>query len=241
MVKGKKERSLSLHFMTVMFPPEGTSISFSPSVVIKDKPFEIKCAVSDSGFPKSNGVRWLHNGHEMKGKTSFLLSFNHAQVSSEGNYSCVPFNRVGMAQPAGSSIRLHSPPTFVQKLPAVSGIPYQQRSVRLNCVIECFPLCDIVWHHNGKPIPIHTERSNNGVIQASGSFDTYSKFVVRTEQKPPDHSENILEHVESDLTIDFHEWHEDQLTTSEMASYSCVSSANSMGTSVQSKTNFRIH
>ena len=81
------------------------------------------------------------------------------------------------------------------------GIPYQQRSVRLNCVIECFPLCDIVWHHNGKPIPIHTERSNNGVIQASGSFDTYSKFVVRTEQKPPDHSENILEHVESDLTI----------------------------------------
>ena len=83
--------------------------------------FQIKCAVSDSGFPHSNGVRWLHNGHEMKGKTSFLLSFNHAQVSSEGNYSCVPFNRVGMAQPAGSSIRLHSPPTFVQKLPAVSG------------------------------------------------------------------------------------------------------------------------
>ena len=27
--------------MKVLFPPEGTSISFSPSVVIKDKPFEV--------------------------------------------------------------------------------------------------------------------------------------------------------------------------------------------------------
>ena len=51
-------------------------------------------------------------------------------------------------------------------------------------------------------MPILTERTlNNGVIQASGSFDTYSKFSVRTEQKPPDHSENILENVESTLTI----------------------------------------
>ena len=51
-----------------------------------------------------------------------------------------------------------------------SGIPYQQRSIRLKCVIECFPLCDIVWHRNGKPMPILTERTlNNGVIQASGS------------------------------------------------------------------------
>ena len=47
--------------------------------------FQIKCAVSDSGFPHSNSVRWLHNGHEMKGKTSFLLSFNHAQAKFSKN------------------------------------------------------------------------------------------------------------------------------------------------------------
>ena len=28
--------------MKVLFPPQGTSISFSPSVVIKDKPFEVR-------------------------------------------------------------------------------------------------------------------------------------------------------------------------------------------------------
>ena len=83
--------------------------------------FQIKCAVNDPGFPNSNAVRWLHNGHELKGKTSFILSFNHAQVFSGGNYSCVPFNRVGMAQPAATSIRIHSAPSFVQNLPLVSG------------------------------------------------------------------------------------------------------------------------
>ena len=77
--------------------------------------------MSNPGFPPSNGVRWLHNGHELKGKTSFVLSFNHAEVRSSGNYSCVPFNRVGMAQPAASSIRIHSPPSFVQSLPPISG------------------------------------------------------------------------------------------------------------------------
>ena len=84
--------------------------------------FQIKCAVKDPGFPPAAMVRWLHNGHEIKGRTDFRLSFNHADVYSSGNYSCVPFNRVGMAQPAATSIRIHSPPTFVQSLPPVSGI-----------------------------------------------------------------------------------------------------------------------
>ena len=66
-------------------------------------------------------VRWLHNGHEIKGRTSFSLTFNHADVFSSGNYSCVPFNQVGMAQPAKTSIRIFSPPNFVQSLPPVSG------------------------------------------------------------------------------------------------------------------------
>ena len=39
-------------------------------------------------------VRWLHNGHEIKGQTSFSLQKSHADVFSSGNYSCVPFNQV---------------------------------------------------------------------------------------------------------------------------------------------------
>lgn len=83
--------------------------------------FQINCAVKDKGFPKSDTVRWLHNGHEIKGRTTFGLTFNHADVFSSGNYSCVPFNQVGMAQPGKTSIRIFSPPNFVQSLPPVSG------------------------------------------------------------------------------------------------------------------------
>ena len=50
--------------------------------------------MKDKGFPKSDMVRWLHNGHEIKGQTSFSLQKSHADVFSSGNYSCVPFNQV---------------------------------------------------------------------------------------------------------------------------------------------------
>ena len=56
------------------------------------------------------------------GRASFSLSINHADVFSTGNYSCVPFNKVGMAQPAAASIRVHSPPSFVQSLEPISGM-----------------------------------------------------------------------------------------------------------------------
>jgi hypothetical protein len=82
---------------------------------------KVQCAVKDAGFPNSQMVRWLHNGHEIKSRTSFVLNYNHADVFASGNYSCVPFNQVGMAQPAATSIRIHSPPNFVQSLQPISG------------------------------------------------------------------------------------------------------------------------
>ena len=75
--------------------------------------------------------------------------------------------------------------------------------MQLHCVVQCYPLCHLVWHRNNSPIPILKERSlnNGGVLIGEGSFDLYSKFVVRTQQKPPNEGENILEHVESTLTL----------------------------------------
>ncbi len=88
------------------------------------------------------------------------------------------------------------------KFSILAGIPYQQRSITLKCIIQCFPLCNIVWHRNETPIPILTERTlSNGATEAQGSLNSYSKFVIKTEQKGPSVSENVLEHVESKLTI----------------------------------------
>ena len=83
-----------------------------------------------------------------------------------------------------------------------SGIPYQQKSVQLKCVVECYPLCDLVWHRNNTPIPITNKRSlAGGIFQGSGQLDTYSRFTVQTEHKPANSVENVLEHVQSVLTL----------------------------------------
>ena len=85
---------------------------------------------------------------------------------------------------------------------AFVGIPYQQRRVQLKCVVQCFPLCDIVWHRNSTPIQVLTKQTlSNGVIQGNGSLDSFTKFVIRTELKPPKQSDNVLEHVESTMTL----------------------------------------
>ena len=82
------------------------------------------------------------------------------------------------------------------------GIPYQQKSVHLKCVVECFPLCEIIWHKNNTPIPISNKRSlGGGVYRGSGQLDMYSRFSVKTEHKKANSIDNVLEHVQSVLTL----------------------------------------
>jgi hypothetical protein len=86
----------------------------------------------------------------------------------------------------------------------ILGIPYQQKSVQLKCVVECDPLCDILWHRNSAPLPITQKRrltGNSIGIEGTGSFDSFSKYTVRTTQQTPNQPENILQHVESTLTL----------------------------------------
>ena len=83
-----------------------------------------------------------------------------------------------------------------------TGIPYQQKSVQLKCVVECYPLCDLVWHKNNTPIPITNKRSMVvGIFQGSGQLDIYSRFSVKTEHRRANSVENVLEHVQSVLTL----------------------------------------
>ena len=98
------------------------------------------------------------------------------------------------------------------------GIPYQQLSVELKCVVECDPPCEVAWQRNGVPIPVTSKRTLTGGLDSGSSAlsasasesdltvegtgdDEYSHYVVRTSQRPPDIGENLLHHVESTLTM----------------------------------------
>lgn len=85
---------------------------------------QIKCASENLGFPKANKVRWLHNGVELGGETSFNLKVLKSAVTSQGNYTCSPYNSAGFAKPDWTQVKLKAPPTFVQRLPYQKGENY---------------------------------------------------------------------------------------------------------------------
>ena len=83
--------------------------------------FQVKCASEDLGYPKATKVRWLQNGIEMGGEDSFILNVLKSTSSSQGNYSCAPYNIAGLAKADSVQVRLKAPPTFVQRLPFQKG------------------------------------------------------------------------------------------------------------------------
>ena len=83
--------------------------------------FQIKCASEDLGYPKATKVRWFQNGIEIGGEDSFILSVLKSTSSSQGNYSCAPYNIAGLAKADSVQVRLKAPPTFVQRLPFQKG------------------------------------------------------------------------------------------------------------------------
>ena len=99
--------------------------------------FQLSCLPVDVGFPAADNVRWYQNGLEIRGRSTFVLKIEEAEVKSAGNYTCVPFNKVGMSEKtteaedggehvqgggfAAAHVEVHAAPRFVQRLPVYSG------------------------------------------------------------------------------------------------------------------------
>lgn len=82
-------------------------------------------------------MRWYQNGLEIKGRSTFVIKIEEAEVRSAGNYSCIPFNKVGMAEAEAqvgddgrgredrgfvpALVEVHAAPEFVERLPVYSG------------------------------------------------------------------------------------------------------------------------
>ena len=58
---------------------------------------------------------------EVTGHTNFDLYIKRADVATAGNYTCIPFNQVGTAEPAAVNIRIFAPPNFVEPLKPFTG------------------------------------------------------------------------------------------------------------------------
>eukprot|EP00094_Tigriopus_californicus_P006888 TCALIF_06634-PA protein Name:"Similar to HMCN2 Hemicentin-2 (Homo sapiens)" AED:0.02 eAED:0.03 QI:0/0.5/0.28/0.85/1/1/7/253/1111 len=217
--------------LQVMYPPTGARMTQKPSIVIKGRPFQLSCVPVDPGFPSADRVKWYHNGQEIKGQEGFLIGIKEAKAHSAGNYTCKPFNQVGIAaevdiKEASANIEVHIAPKFLRNLKPITGAPIDKRYLRLVCEVECDPHCSIVWFHNNKPIP-----------------DNATHFQVRFHTHAPNPSTNTLLKVESILETDFRKWPPDGILrpARDNGNFSCRSSPNEVGAGVASHTQFRVH
>jgi hypothetical protein len=46
--------------------------------------FQVKCSVDDLGYPFATNVKWHHNGREIAGRHSFVLTIREADVAAAG-------------------------------------------------------------------------------------------------------------------------------------------------------------
>ena len=118
-----------------------------------------------------------------------------------------------------------------------------RKNVKLVCVVECDPLCDITWFRNGLPIlannnhnDVNKEDTSDNKAEVSG-LNSY--YTVRTHARPPKPAANLLLHVESVLELDFAA--KRKMAARLSANYSCAASANEVGEGVESSALFRVH
>lgn len=116
-----------------------------------------------------------------------------------------------------------APPTFIQRLKPYTGALYAAKDVSLQCQVECYPLCEIVWLKNGLPL---------------GESEIYS---IKTSTLPPDPTKSDFESVLSTLTWNMTAWPNGVLDRfTDNANYTCQSTSNSVGAGVSSTTYFRV-
>ena len=170
--------------LKVRYPPSKTKISHEPSIVLKGNPFKVKCAVEDPGYPPANKVRWFHNGLAVPGHGGFVLANRAAHVASAGNYTCIPYNHVGKDERGAKiSVKIHAKPSFLTKLPAITGIPFSRKKVQLKCTVECDPKCSVSWYRNGKMIGDSNILKLSEFMSLSKTNEDNSRYIIKTTEK----------------------------------------------------------
>lgn len=143
--------------------------------------------------------------------------------------------------------QLESDTRGLKALNSITGAPLNRKNVKLVCVVECDPLCDITWFRNGLPILANSNNDDNAIVN-NDNADVHNRaevsglnsyYTVSTHARPPKPAANLLLHVESVLELDFAA--KRKMAARLSANYSCAASANEVGEAVESATLFRVH
>ncbi|XP_043862054.1 uncharacterized protein LOC120447830 isoform X2 [Drosophila santomea] len=215
-----EEKELLVHY-----EPGPATLSHFPLVAVKKKSVTFSCSVDDPGFPESNRFRWLRGGRgPLQDIVTKDWTVEPIDLDNRSNYSCYAYNEGGKGVMATVSLEVHAPPFFIRNLPQYTGILHTSPNATLTCRIECVPRCDISWQKDGVPI----ERND-------------TRYFVKEKYMDASPATGDFESMLSVLHFNMPNWPDSKFNIEDdNANYTCVSTGNTVGGSIRSRTYFGI-
>ncbi|XP_041564226.1 uncharacterized protein LOC108136874 isoform X9 [Drosophila elegans] len=211
--------------LMVHYEPGSAALTLFPLVAVKKKSVTFTCSVDDPGYPNSNRFRWLRGGRgPLQDIVTKDWTVEPVGLDSRTNYSCYAFNEGGKGEMATVNLEVHAPPFFIKNLPPYTGILHTTANASLTCRIECVPRCEISWLKDGEPIPKNDTR-----------------YFVKEKYMESSPATGDFESMLSVLHFNISNWPLAKFDIeADNANYTCVSTGNTVGPSIRSRTYFGI-
>ncbi|XP_041674184.1 uncharacterized protein LOC108118341 isoform X5 [Drosophila eugracilis] len=211
--------------LMVHYEPGPAILSHFPLVAVKKKSVTFSCSVDDPGYPDSNRFRWLRGGRgPLQDIVTKDWTVEPVGLDSRTNYSCYAYNEGGKGVMATVNLEVHAPPFFIKNLPPYTGMLHSSSNATLTCRIECVPRCEISWQKDGDPI----ERND-------------TRYIIKEKYMEASPATGDFESMLSVLHFNMPNWPNAKFDIeADNANYTCVSSSNTVGGSIRSRTYFGI-
>ncbi|XP_070071313.1 uncharacterized protein nrm isoform X4 [Drosophila takahashii] len=174
---------------------------------------------------KPNRYRWLRGGRgPLQDIVTKDWTVEPVGLDSRTNYSCYAYNEGGKGIMATVNLEVHAPPFFIKNLPPYTGVLHSSQNATLTCRIECVPRCDISWQKDGEPI----ERND-------------TRYFIKEKYMEASPATGDFESMLSVLHFNMSNWPLGKFDIeADNANYECVSTGNTVGASIRSRTYFGI-
>ncbi|CAH2061674.1 unnamed protein product, partial [Iphiclides podalirius] len=211
--------------LIVNYPPGPAKLTYFPWRIIKGQSLELTCTVEEKGRPESIRIRWHRDGRLVSDVVTDSWTIDPVTLDHRANFSCRGNNSAGEGPPAYAAIDVLAPPSFKYAMNQYSGALYRSQDISLSCTVECAPLCSVQWLKDGQVIDL----------------EKTDRYYVVERNIEPQVNRNDFEATESTLHWNMSAWAGGVLSrAADGARYTCRSSRNAAGPSVNSTTTFAV-
>ncbi|VDK85519.1 unnamed protein product [Litomosoides sigmodontis] len=140
-------------FIDVLRRPGEALITASSTVIAVGGEATLRCTAVDVGSPEAE-YRWLtptSSGNYAERKTPIYI-LEHATLADNGDYRCIPFNKIGDGVEGILTIQVVEPSKITRPLPESLVFNTGETSVTLRCEAQGYPTPQFQWFKDGQAI-----------------------------------------------------------------------------------------